>query len=521
MTPSTAKPDDPRGSQRLDPRLWAVIAAWAGGSLWAAFRTAGELSDDAYITLRYAENFARGHGLVFNPGERAFGCTEPLLALVLGIARWISGVPLPILATTFHALGLLALASLVLVGAARSGRTLSGAIAGSLLLALPFSWSLQGFAWPWVASLLAVAALLAERRPGLSGVVAGLAVGFRPDALLGVGLVALLAGARLGGGRKPLLRLVAGAALTIGLLALSAWLWFGQVLPATLAAKQAFALGTERAGTRSGWGFWPAAWPAFVRVFGTWLAPVAVAAGLLGAALGLARFRRRADPVFAVLVTFGAALAVAYPLLGVSFWSWYVILPLLAVLLGLAECLQPPAIRGGRWGRRLLALPALLALAAAVFFAVRQWRTADTPGPRVELYRQVAAWIAQSTPPAARVAAFEVGTLAYYSDRPVDDLLGLVSPQYVAAVSKGDWAGALLASRAEVVVLTEGRINPSARWFARRYRPATEIAVGKESATVYALRRGRLRVWRRSGALTPTSPDSPPGDRSSPRSPSE
>jgi hypothetical protein len=122
-----AEPQEPREAKRTDLRLLTVLAAWVVGVVWAASHTAGQLSDDAYITLRYAENFARGQGLVFNPGERVFGCTEPLLALVLGAARWVSGLPLPILATAFHALGLLALASLVLLGAARSGSAPSAA----------------------------------------------------------------------------------------------------------------------------------------------------------------------------------------------------------------------------------------------------------------------------------------------------------------------------------------------------------------------------------------------------------
>jgi hypothetical protein len=36
------------------------------------------LVDDSYIFLRYAENFASGHGPVFNPGERVEGYSSPL-----------------------------------------------------------------------------------------------------------------------------------------------------------------------------------------------------------------------------------------------------------------------------------------------------------------------------------------------------------------------------------------------------------------------------------------------------------
>ena len=39
--------------------------------------------DDAYISFRYAENFAQGHGLVFNPGERVEGYSDFLWVVLL------------------------------------------------------------------------------------------------------------------------------------------------------------------------------------------------------------------------------------------------------------------------------------------------------------------------------------------------------------------------------------------------------------------------------------------------------
>ncbi|HCU80491.1 MAG TPA: hypothetical protein DGN60_04930 [Chloroflexi bacterium] len=40
-------------------------------------------TDDAYISYRYAKNFAEGHGLVFNPGDRVEGYSNLLYVLVL------------------------------------------------------------------------------------------------------------------------------------------------------------------------------------------------------------------------------------------------------------------------------------------------------------------------------------------------------------------------------------------------------------------------------------------------------
>lgn len=44
------------------------------------------MMDDAFIFFRYAENFSRGEGFVYNPGEFVEGCTSFLWLLILSIA---------------------------------------------------------------------------------------------------------------------------------------------------------------------------------------------------------------------------------------------------------------------------------------------------------------------------------------------------------------------------------------------------------------------------------------------------
>ncbi len=43
------------------------------------------ISDDSFITLRYARNLVQGEGLVFNPGERVEGFTNMLWTLLLSL----------------------------------------------------------------------------------------------------------------------------------------------------------------------------------------------------------------------------------------------------------------------------------------------------------------------------------------------------------------------------------------------------------------------------------------------------
>jgi len=50
------------------------------------------LEDDAMISMRYAKNLVRGAGLVFNPGERVEGYTNPLWVLVMALVH-LAGPP--------------------------------------------------------------------------------------------------------------------------------------------------------------------------------------------------------------------------------------------------------------------------------------------------------------------------------------------------------------------------------------------------------------------------------------------
>src|SRR5690606_38133881 len=52
--------------------LAALVALVAlSGLIWPSW-----LSDDAFISFRYAQNLVEGHGLVYNPGERVEGYTN-------------------------------------------------------------------------------------------------------------------------------------------------------------------------------------------------------------------------------------------------------------------------------------------------------------------------------------------------------------------------------------------------------------------------------------------------------------
>lgn len=64
-------------------------------SLLAGLGERGRGLDDAYVTYRYAQNVASGHGFVFNPGESpTLGTSAPLYAALLA-AGALLGMDIP------------------------------------------------------------------------------------------------------------------------------------------------------------------------------------------------------------------------------------------------------------------------------------------------------------------------------------------------------------------------------------------------------------------------------------------
>ena len=100
------------------------------------------LVDDAYISLRYAANWAGGRGLVFNPGERVEGYTNFLWVLIEAAAIRLGADPEAALTVAgFAALAMLAGGVAWLVAAhTLPGRPLAAATAGLLVALHPWCW---------------------------------------------------------------------------------------------------------------------------------------------------------------------------------------------------------------------------------------------------------------------------------------------------------------------------------------------------------------------------------------------
>lgn len=149
-------------------RGWAVVGLAAAVHLVLCWVFRGFVTDDAWISVRYAENLGNGDGFVWNPGgPRAEGFSNPLLVGVEALAH-AAGWSAPGAA---RVLGVAAgLACVVLVYA--QGRAVVGeraARAGSLLTACsaPFAlWAVGGLETLLVALAVTAASLEVARRDG-------------------------------------------------------------------------------------------------------------------------------------------------------------------------------------------------------------------------------------------------------------------------------------------------------------------------------------------------------------------
>jgi tetratricopeptide (TPR) repeat protein len=390
--------------------------------------------DDAFISIRYAHNLIQGHGLVFNPGERVEGYSNfswtILLALILK-----AGLP-PLESARWLGVALAAASALVAARFARAFEGRWGPIAaGTALLVLASTplayWSASGMETALFVLLVTAAvdrgvAPDAPRGRRLAPVLFGLAALTRPDGPLFFAVwLALRAAGRgaLAGLRDP--RGARGVAADLGVflamvVPFLAWkyAYYGGIVPNTYYAKSGFTAAYFTRGVE-----YLREWLRAYLLFG--------AVPVLGL-LSLRDARRRAALAgAAVLILAYSAYVVAIggdvlPIF--RFWLTVVPLGSAMVVLGAAQAAR---MAGRRAGAPWIALGAAAALAATGFLLNHDWirarREADLSA--FDKIRSIALWLKERVPPGETIASTSNGAIAWYSERPILDMLGLTDAE--------------------------------------------------------------------------------------------
>jgi hypothetical protein len=399
------------------------------------------ITDDTFIHLQYARRLAEGHGLVFNVGERIYGCTSPLWAMVLaaGIAIGLPGLALA------RTLGLLATLGSVLLFFQLARRTLAiPELRGLATVAWAghawmLRWALSGMETPLAVALVLWGFVFfvpprTPSRAALTGTLWALAALTRPEVAFLLVLWGVLLWVDSGG--RPALRWIAGVAPP--LVIYGGWLlyaksFYGTPWPGTLAAKTAGAAGLD------------------YQLSNLWrqIQIVGATDALLLAAVVLAMIATRMrcvtgeDKVLGLLPwAWLAGVPLLYAARGVPVISRYLV-PLLPVLAWQAWRVAEAWWSGFDANRRLR----LTALAATLATGVLIENLALYGTEVVPHVRSFSAGLEQSlvlwgrwfgvhTPPGASIATPDIGALGYFSGRRIVDLAGLVTPAMVPLLER-------------------------------------------------------------------------------------
>lgn len=498
---------DPAEARRLERRAaWRRRGLIAGLALAAglAFMLSGAAisgtslgalpSDEAWVRLVYARNFAQTAHLEFNSGQREPGVGSALWVLAVAfLIKTLAAIGLNVIALVKGASLLAAIASAVLAGELTqrlTGSRAAALAAGGLVALDPtFAFAGSGGVEATLLAALALATCLAlvEARPLATGLLLALAV---LTSLEGLVLIPFVAAAvlwpwtdQLRRRRRPDLYELRDAAMVIvpTLVALLLWVWLdappGGRLPSEIYVARAIKPGLplpDLAGLWSGY-FGPSAG---YFTAGAWVV------ALPGIALGgwwLVRERGwRAAPVvaFPPLVALGLAAFLPLPR---EVWSFSMrrhldpVLPFIAVLLVLG--LRAAFLHGRAWVERAVPAtssrrPGLAIAAAAVPLLMAAMPLAGLASLWERMPREYAGatagasdtWFALAlfvrdrVPEEALIASPEPGALRYVSRRPVADLSGSHTP----VLAGREPLEALVEARAELAALPRTRLWDSA-----------------------------------------------------------
>jgi hypothetical protein len=462
-------------------RRLAVPAAFAiaGALIYVqAFRFWNLTVDDAYISYRYAYNFAHGQGLVFNRGDHVEGYTNFAWVLLLSLTERLgAGIVTPArwmgYAADLGTLGVMWLLSRRIVP--ESTRTADVVFCGAAVMfgALPATgyWATAGLEEP-LFTLLALLALYRcvveredARRLPLSAAIALAAALTRPEGVLVAAVVFLVRAIDVARGGRPARSLAVWCIIfVLPYVAYIGWRWsyYGYPLPNTYYQKATGGPALDWQRYREGLGY----------VRGFWMQTGAV---LIFPLPLLALTRRDRRTALLPLIIFGLLWTAYVVYVGGDFMSFHrFMLPVVPIALLLATDAIVHLL-----GRVVREQPVVWQRAAAVALglSVAAW-VLVVPLREEELLNfrrtgrsaavQIAAWLEEQDPD-AYVAVGAAGYVPFHTHLRTLDTLGLTDehiahgPQLSDALNvqghrKGD--GAYVLSREPDMIIFGEQITP-------------------------------------------------------------
>ncbi len=393
--------------------------------------------DDAFITFRYAENVAAGHGFVYNMGEKVLGATTPLFTLILSALACLK-VPVMTgaLLVSFLASGLTAV---ILYRFARSlGMAQFSLIPLTLYLFFPRLLATDtGGMETSLFTLFVTAAFYFQynRLPFHAVTAATLASVTRPEGLLALAILIVYIGI------KDLKQMFVSGVLACLIIlpwVIFAYYYFGSPVPNSIAGKLAL---------YSPWGVksW---WENLTFIMG-WDHPFGIPLFLL--AVAGAWWLKKRQGLGILEITWLSSMVISFALAPTHLFLWYItpIYPIYFLFVGAAFSFV--FTWREQWRKYTQMVCNLVIVTMAIVLVVFNYSGVQSHRSYRNMTKTVHQAIGLYLRAHARatdvVAAEDIGYIGYYSGLKILDRDGLISPEVIPYNRSENYFGLILDKR--------------------------------------------------------------------------
>ena len=372
--------------------------------------------DDALIYLRYIKNFLDEKGLVYNPGVYFNGLTSPLYPYLMILAAYITDIK------DLHLLSIVLSACFFSLAALTSAllffpkRNIWHFILIAVLGSFPYFYSIYGMETPLFIFLIALCLYFYQNNIiSMLGITGALLLLAR---LEGIFLLIPMVYFYLKNHKKiPELKYFVLPVLIILANYTFNKIYYNSFLPSTGMAKI----------WQGKSGLWGEGW-AFLNIkylFGMIDNNIFFISLLIFPLLGL--IFKKIEEIDLIILIFLILYSCFYIFLNIPNYNWYYApyfsLGLCYVVKGASCLFQKIYLRN----RLLAAMVTLLPVVIIVLYGFQISNAHNGHGSHLD-YQKIGLWLKENTPQSAKIAMVEVGTVGWYSDRYIIDVLGLVNP---------------------------------------------------------------------------------------------
>jgi len=389
-----------------------------------SYKSKGFQLDDALIYLRYIRNFQNGYGLVYNPGEQFNGLTSPLFSYLMVLGSFFT--------KNLQILSIASSGCFLAIAAIIGGKLFSKTSLGQLFTSLSIAsfgyfYLTFGMETPLFLLLLSLSLYLYKVNSRYLFLSLAFLVITRSEGIL---LAAPLTIALLVRNKKlPNINILLLSILIFLTPYIINYINYGDFIAATANAK----IGQGKSGLWGyGWIFFNIDylfdWAFSGRKF---LAISLIVTSIYGGFLLIRNRVALLSMVFLVLLLgfYGCLNIPNYHWYYAPFFFFFIIFSCSGIESFAKELLRYP------WPSNQTFV-FLITLTALPFFYINT--ISLNGGGRNEPYAQVGTWLKENTNQNASIAMVEIGTIGWYSDRRIIDILGLVNKFNADYITKGD-----------------------------------------------------------------------------------